>query len=207
LKAMNIDAPMSSGTSSPQPVWVGMLRVALMSWLLAGLVVTSSAAALGPPAPRVRAAGNVRSASVVTYCWAHAQSDGITAELCADGLLGVPAQSLPWRVGDVIYLDLRLPAHAVRVEAARLGAPGTAPRGSVRLRLRRLDMAGEHWAVVIPRRAQTSTALLISARFAEGDLFAAVGLHHRRSVAVRARASNDGNRAASVAGMANRLPR
>lgn len=143
------------------------------------LVFASSAlaAAPRPPAPRVRTLDATRSASLVSYCWSQALPDGTGSGVCADGVLGRPAHSLRWRQRAAIYLDLRLPAHAVQVDAVRLGRPGTGPRHAVRVRPRRLGASRQHWVLIVPRRAARSNALLISARFAAGDLYAVVGLH------------------------------
>ncbi|HEX4364647.1 MAG TPA: hypothetical protein VHZ75_08865 [Solirubrobacteraceae bacterium] len=102
--------------------------------------------------------------------------------MCADGTLGTPTQSVSWRLRQAIYLDLRLPAHGVTVDAARLARPGTAPRDRVALRLRPVGAGGTRWVIVVPRRALRANVLLIGAHFGEGDMSAAIGLRHRDAV-------------------------
>jgi hypothetical protein len=149
-----------------------------LAWLLVLALVPAAAAAssaavaapspaVRPPAPRLTTLGVTRAATLVTYCW---------AGTCADGVAGQPDHILRWRAGATIRLDLRLPAHDVSVEAERIVKLGAAPRGVVAIHARRLDEGGRRWALRIPSRAGRATDLLISARFAGGDMLADLGL-------------------------------
>jgi hypothetical protein len=124
----------------------------------------------GPPAPRLTTLGVTRTATLVSYCW---------GGMCADGVAGQPDHVLRWRAGGTVRLDLRLPARDVSVKAERIVTPGAASRGVVALHARRLDGTGRRWALRIPSRAGRATDLLISARFAGGDILADLGLRHR----------------------------
>jgi hypothetical protein len=69
-----------------------------------------------------------------------------------------------------------LPAHDFAIDAARIGGFGRPMRDVVKLQARRIDRAGRRWLIRLPKRAGRDTDLLISARFANGDLGADVGL-------------------------------
>ncbi len=118
---------------------------------------------VGPPTPRLSTLGVTRSASLVSYCWTR-------------HLPGGTAHTLRWRPGVKVRLDLRLPAHGVQIQAARFTSAGSRPSHLVQLKITRIDARGRRWMFRLPRRAKHATDLLISARFANGDIEADLGL-------------------------------
>jgi hypothetical protein len=121
--------------------------------------------------------GVTRSATLVSYCWSEHLAGGLDVGRCADGNPGHAAHTLRWRPGARVGVDLRLPAHDVRIEAVRIaGRPGRRPGQVVRLHAARVDSVGRRWAVRLPQRASNDTDLLISAQFADGDVEADLGL-------------------------------
>lgn len=130
-----------------------------------------------PPTPQVSTLGVTGSATLVSYCWTETLPGGGGRGVCADGAPGRPAHTLPWRPGATIRIDLRLPAHDVQVQAIRItGGFGGRQSDVVRLSVVRVDRAGQSWSVRLPRRAARDSDLLISARFANGDVTADLGL-------------------------------
>jgi hypothetical protein len=136
--------------------------------------------AVRPPSPQVSTLDVTRTATLFTYCWTQARPGGGERGVCADGAPGRPAQTLRWRPGVAVTVDLRLPAHNVQIGAVRIrGGFGGRQSDLVHLRARRVDQAGRRWVIRLPRRAGRDTDLLISARFANGDLGADLGLQRR----------------------------
>jgi hypothetical protein len=129
-----------------------------------------------PPIPRVSTLGVTRSATLVSYCWTRHLPGGTNAGACADGQPGAPANTIRWRPGVKVRLDLRLPAHGVQIQAARFSSAGSRPSRLVQLKITRIDPSGRRWMFRLPRRAKHATDLLISARFANGDIEAELGL-------------------------------
>jgi hypothetical protein len=132
--------------------------------------------AVRPPALRVSTLGTRREATLFSYSWQQARPGGGGIGVVADGAPGSPAQILRWRPGRAVTVDLRLPADHVRIDAARIGGFGRPMRDVVHLRAHQVDRAGRRWLVRLPKRAGRDTDLLISARFANGDLGADLGL-------------------------------
>jgi hypothetical protein len=122
--------------------------------------------ALRPPAPRVSTLGVTRIATLVSYCW-FASGQGI----CADGAPGHAAQILRWNSNTPVRVELRLAAHDVHFETARVIAPG-AERDLAHLRAPPLDRVGRRWIFCLPPRARRANDLLIFARYARGDMLA-----------------------------------
>jgi hypothetical protein len=133
--------------------------------------------AVRPPRPRITTLGATREATLFSYCWQQARPGGGGTGVCADGAPGSPAQFLRWRPGTAVTVDLRLPAHDVLIDAARIGGFGRPMRDVVHLRARGVDRAGRRWLIRLPKRATRDTDLVISARFASGDLGADLGLN------------------------------
>jgi hypothetical protein len=125
-----------------------------------------------PPSPRVTALRITRDATLVSYCWSGARQG-----VCADGAPGRPAHILHWRSDSSLQVDLRMPAHDVRFDVARIVGLGV-QRDVIHLRARPRDRTGRRWTVPLPRNAARATDLLISARSAPGDLVADLGLRH-----------------------------
>ncbi|MEA2638503.1 MAG: hypothetical protein QOE18_1560 [Chloroflexota bacterium] len=96
--------------------------------------------------------------------------------VCADGAPGHPARTLYWRAGAAVTIDLRRPASDVQIGVARIGGFAKPIHNNFGLRARRDDPEGRRWTVTLARSATRSTDLLISARFAPGDLDADLGL-------------------------------
>jgi hypothetical protein len=132
--------------------------------------------AVRPPAPLVSTLGAIREATLFGYCWQQARPGGGGDGVCADGAPGRPAHTLRWRPGTAVTVELHLPAHDVQIDAARIGGFGRPTRDVVHLHARRVDRAGRRWLIRLPKRAGRDTDLLISARFANGDLGADLGL-------------------------------
>lgn len=126
----------------------------------------SSPPALRPPAPHVITLGATRIATLVSYCWNESRRG-----VCADGAPGHAGQTLRWTVDASVRVDLRLAAHDVHFETARIVRSG-AERDVVHLRARPLDRAGRGWILCLPHNAQRANDLLIFARFAQGDMLA-----------------------------------
>jgi hypothetical protein len=99
--------------------------------------------------------------------------------MCADGASGHPAHTLYWRPGVAVTIDLRLPASDVQIEVARIGGVATTVYSRIGLRAHREHPGGRRWTLKLPRSANRSTDLLISARFAPGDIYADLGLHRK----------------------------
>lgn len=131
---------------------------------------------LRPPAPLVSTLGARRAATLFSYCWQQARPGGAGSGVCADGAPGSPAHILRWRPGAAVTVDLRLPAHDVRVDAARIGGFGRPMRDVVHLHPGLIDRSGRRWLIRLPTRAGRDTDLVVSARFADGDLGADLGL-------------------------------
>ncbi len=131
---------------------------------------------VGPPTPRLSTLGVTRSASLVSYCWTRHLPGGTEEGACIDGVPGAPAHTLSWRPGVKVRLDLRLPVHGVQIQAARFTSAGSRPSHLVQLKITRIDARGRRWMFRLPRRAKHATDLLISARFANGDIEADLGL-------------------------------
>ena len=132
-----------------------------------------------PPTPRISTLGVTRLASPFSYCWEQALAGGKGAGVCADGAPGAPAHSLRWRPGAPVSIDLRLAAHNVQIEVARIGGFAQRMHDVVHLNARRVDQAGRLWVIRLPQRAIQDTDLLISALFANGDLSADIGLRQQ----------------------------
>jgi hypothetical protein len=130
-----------------------------------------------PPMPRVSTLGVTRDATLWGYCWSQARAEGGGVGVCADGAPGSPAHTLRWRFGTAVIIDLRLPAHDVRIDVARIGGFGRPPHDVIHLRAHHVDRT--RWLVVLPEAAAHGTDLLISATFANGDLSADLGLEQR----------------------------
>ena len=139
---------------------------------------TPAARETHPPTPRVSTLGVTRSATLVSYCWTHKLPAGGSQGVCADGTLVHPAHTLRWEPGARVRVDLGLAAHDVEIQAVRLEAAGGRHSLShiIRLRIAGIDASGRRWKLRLPRRAKTDTELLISARFANGDVEADLGL-------------------------------
>jgi hypothetical protein len=131
---------------------------------------------LRPPAPLVSTLGITRSATLVSYCWMQTLPGGGGRGVCADGMLGRAVHTLRWQPGRAVLIDLRLPAHDVQVEAARITDPGRPARHVLALRTRRTDRTGRRWITHLPASATSDTDLVISARFENGDLTADLGI-------------------------------
>ena len=99
--------------------------------------------------------------------------------MCADGAPGHPGHTLYWSPGVVVTVDLRLPASHVQLEVARIGGFGKPVQSGIVLRAHRQDPGGRRWTFKLPRTATRSTDLLISGRFAAGDIYADLGLHRK----------------------------
>jgi hypothetical protein len=78
-----------------------------------------------------------------------------------------------------VTIDLRLPASDVHIEVARIGGFAKPVHNTIGLRAHREDHEGRSSTVKLPRTASRSTDLLISARFARGDLYADLGLRRK----------------------------
>jgi hypothetical protein len=133
-----------------------------------------------PPTPLVRTLGESRSATLVSYCWTQTRPGGDVGA-CGDGVAGHPAHTLRWRPGDAIDIDLRLPAHGVTFQAKRFSSVARPTDRLFSVRARRVDRSGRHWIVRVPARAARVTDLLIFASFANGNLFAELGLRRVRA--------------------------
>jgi hypothetical protein len=127
-----------------------------------------------PPQPSLTTLGVTRTAVLVSYCWADRGRPETTA--CADGSLARVPVTLPWRPRAEVRLDLHLPAHDVDVVASHQSVGRGGRVIQTRLHLRTMDSAGRRWAFQIPPRTRVGTDLLVSAHFAQGDVFAAVAL-------------------------------
>lgn len=162
------------------------ITVAAVVGLVAGCAVAAALAAGGssgpprsthPPRPTLRALGVTRSAILVSYCWSYRTKSGGTVGQCADGsLASPPPETLQWRPGAPVRLDLHLPARDVRVDASYQPSGRHARDTQVRIHLRRVDSAGRRWVFYVPRATKDHTDLLISATFVQGDVFAEIGL-------------------------------
>jgi hypothetical protein len=119
-----------------------------------------------PPAPRVSTLGVTRIATLVSSCWS-ASGPGV----CADGAPGHAGQILRSSSDAPVRVDLRLAAHDVHFETARVIPPG-AERDVAHVRARPLDRVGRRWTVCLSPRARRANDLLIFARFAQGDMLA-----------------------------------
>jgi hypothetical protein len=87
---------------------------------------------------------------------------------------------LRWRPGAKIRVDLRLPAHDVRIQAVRLrGGIGTRPSHILRLKIVRVNRDGRDWRLHLTPRATRDNDLLIFATFLSGDVAADLGIHRR----------------------------
>jgi hypothetical protein len=87
---------------------------------------------------------------------------------------------LRWRADAKIDVDLRLPAHDVQVQTARITADtGDRLRHVIRLHVTAAGAAGRHWTVRLSRRSERNTDLLIFARFRDGDVEADLGIRPR----------------------------
>lgn len=162
-------------------VIAGSVAVALVGTarLTADAKAVDVGANLRPPIPRVSSLGVTRRATLVSYCWSETFPGGGRG-VCADGTPGDPAQTLRWRPGARIRVDLRLPAHDVRIQAVRFpGGIGTRPIHIVRLKIVRVDQAGRRWTLHLSRRATRDTDLLIFATFANGDIAGDLGIRRR----------------------------
>jgi hypothetical protein len=138
---------------------------------------SSSAPGKHPPRPTLRTLGASRSASLVSYCWTYPSGDGGSAGECADGSLAdLPPTTLRWRPRATVHLNLHLPAHDIEVDTYRQGSGGPS---QVPIHLHRVDSSGRRWVFHVPRATKDHTDLLISATFARGDVFAAIGLHKK----------------------------
>ena len=122
--------------------------------------------ALRPPAPRVSTIGITRIATLVSYCW-NESGNGV----CADGAPGHASHVLRWRADAPVRVDLRLAADDVSFQTARIVPPG-AERDFGYVRVRPLDRNGRSWIFCLPPHARRANDLLISARFADGDMLA-----------------------------------
>jgi hypothetical protein len=129
-----------------------------------------------PPAPVVSTLGVSRSATIVSYCWTQARPGGAGVGGCADGTADHPDHRLRWRPGATVTIDLRLPAHGVTFQTERISSPGRPPGHTLTVSARRVDRAGRQWIIRLPARAERDTDLLIFATFANGDVFADLGL-------------------------------
>jgi hypothetical protein len=141
-------------------------------------------ARIQPPAPFVSTLGVSRAATIVSYCWTKTRLGGGTVGECADGIAGHPDHTLRWRLGAAVLIDLRLPAHDVTFQTERISSPGRPPvhLHPLTIRTRRVDRAGRRWIIRLPARATRDTDLLIAARFANGDVFADLGLQPAQDV-------------------------
>jgi hypothetical protein len=141
-------------------------------------VSAARAARTRPPAPLVSTLGVSRSATIVSYCWTRARPGGGRVGECADGMAGHPDHTLRWRPGAAVSIDLRLPAHGVTFQTQRISRPGRPPVHfpPLSIRARRVDRAGRRWSIRLPARSRRDTDLLIAATFANGDVFADLGL-------------------------------
>ena len=144
-------------------------------------VSAASSARTRPPAPLVSTLGVSSPATLVSYCWTQTRPGGGGVGECADGVAGHPDHTLPWRLGTAVAIDLRLPAHAVKFQTERISSPGRPPGRPLTVRARRVDRAGRHWIIRLPARAKRDTDLLIFAIFANGDVFADLGLQPARA--------------------------
>jgi hypothetical protein len=131
-----------------------------------------------PPRPRVTTLSVTRSAELISYCWTYSIPSGHVGE-CADGEPRPPAQTLDWRPGTAISIDLRLPASGVQVSTARIHRSGSYDH-TVALRAHQDDPQGQTWSVRIPHSARRSNVMFVSARFAQGDMLAEVGIHRQK---------------------------
>ncbi len=138
--------------------------------------VPPSLHAFRPPTPLVSTLGATSQATLFSYCWQQTRPGGGGSGVCADGAPGRPARVLRWRAGTKVTVDLRLPAHDVRIDAARIGGFARPMRYVVHLPARRVDRSARQWLVRLPKRAGNDTDLVIYARFANGDLGADLGL-------------------------------
>lgn len=127
-----------------------------------------------PPQPRLTTLGVTRSAVLVSYCWAYRDRPGTS--VCADGSLAGAPPTLRWRPRALVRLDLLLPAHDVGVVASHQSSARDGRVTRTRLDLHRVDSAGAQWVFQIPAATKDNTDVLISATFAQGDIFAEVGL-------------------------------
>ena len=144
-------------------------------------VSAASSARMRPPAPLVSTLGVSSPATLVSYCWTQTRPGGGGVGECADGVAGHPDHTLPWRLGTAVAIDLRLPAHGVKFQTERISSPGRPPGHPLTVRARRVDRAGRHWIIRLPARAKRDTDLLIFAIFANGDVFADLGLQPARA--------------------------
>ena len=139
-------------------------------------VSAATSARTRPPTPFVSTLGVSRTATIVSYCWTQTRPGGGVVGECADGVAGHPDRTLRWRPDAAIAIDLRLPAHGVTFQTERFSSPGRPPDHPLVVRARRVDRAGRHWIIRLPARAERDTDLLIFATFANGDVFADLGL-------------------------------
>lgn len=137
----------------------------------------SSTTGTRPPAPLISTLGAGRSATLVSYCWSQRRPGGDQVGTCADGVPGHPAHTLRWRPHAPIIIDLRLPAHDVHVQATRIMGFARPMRHALTVHPRRIGQSSRRWLVHLPVVATRDNDLSISASFANGDVFADVGLH------------------------------
>lgn len=131
-----------------------------------------------PPRPRVTTLGVSRSAALISYCWQYSTSSGLIGQ-CADGAPGPPTHTLYCRPGVAILINLRVPGSDVHVSVAHIYRSGRY-RHDVALTTHRRDFEGRRWAVKIPRSASRSNVMFISARYAQGDMGAELGIRQKR---------------------------
>jgi hypothetical protein len=136
---------------------------------LASLVGLGWLAGVHPPAPRVTTLRRSLAATLLSYCWTVRGPHRPVRGNCTSS--AGPARTLAWRAGARVVIDLRLPAHNVQFEAIPIPE-----YGSLRLRAVRLDRLGRRWMTRLPRQAKRDSELTISARFANGYVYAYVGL-------------------------------
>ena len=148
---------------------------------LAAISAGDSAAARtrhNPPTPRVRTLGVTRPVELVSFCWSYQNGDGTGGGECADGEVHKPDRTLRWRSRNRFVVDFRLPAHDVGVEAVRL--TGGRQRHVVQAHVAAANGSGRRWLLRLPRRAAADNVLIISARFAQGDVEAELGIRRVR---------------------------
>jgi hypothetical protein len=90
-----------------------------------------------------------------------------------DGIPRPSRQKLIWRPHSQIILDLALPASHVQVNVATNAGQ---PRESSSVHLHRIDATGRRWSFSLAKTDSSAAALFISARFAEGDIYAELSL-------------------------------
>jgi hypothetical protein len=179
-RSVVVTGAQDGGSTRSRVLFAGAVVAALaVAASVAGLIASARAAAVSrqrPPTPTLSTLGVKRPATLVSYCWTRPRSDGSRRGICADGVPGHPARTLPWRAGTKIVLDLRLPAHRVTVQAVRISVPGARPTHVIEAHAAASDASGRRWVFRLSRKARVDTELLIFGRFAQGDAEAELGI-------------------------------